>query len=81
VSSYRNGVVNPKTAVFGEVGLTGEVRGAMQAEARVREAQMLGFEKIIMPASNTSGLKRKLNIRVVGVDSVEKALQEIFGND
>jgi DNA repair protein RadA/Sms len=78
VSSYRNRVVNPKTAVFGEVGLTGEVRGAMQAEARAREAQALGFEKLIMPDSNTAGFKRLRDLRVVGVRSVEEALNELF---
>jgi DNA repair protein RadA/Sms len=78
VSSYRNQVVDPKTAVFGEVGLTGEVRGAMQAQARAREAQALGFKKIILPASNTAGLERLLGVRVVGVRSVEEALDELF---
>jgi len=78
VSSYRNRVVDPKTVVFGEVGLTGEVRGAMQAQARAREAQALGFKKIIMPASNTSGLERLLGVRAVGVRSVEEALDELF---
>src|SRR5215211_7066597 len=78
VSSYQNKVVDPKTAVFGEVGLTGEVRGAMQAQARAKEAQMLGFERIIMPDSNTAGLERLLGVRVVGVRSVEEALDELF---
>ncbi|HVF68719.1 MAG TPA: DNA repair protein RadA [Pyrinomonadaceae bacterium] len=78
VSSYRNLVVDPKTAVFGEVGLTGEVRGAMQAQARAREAQALGFKKIIMPATNTAGLERLLGVRTVGVRSVEEALDELF---
>jgi DNA repair protein RadA/Sms len=78
VSSYRNKVVDPKTAVFGEVGLTGEVRGAMQAQARAREAQALGFKKIVMPASNTAGLERLLGVRAVGVRSVEEALDELF---
>ncbi|HEV7891369.1 MAG TPA: DNA repair protein RadA [Pyrinomonadaceae bacterium] len=78
VSSYRNLVVDPRTAVFGEVGLTGEVRGAMQAQARAREAQALGFKKIIMPATNTAGLERLLGVRTVGVRSVEEALDELF---
>ncbi len=78
VSSYRNKVVDPRTAVFGEVGLTGEVRGAMQAEARAREAQTLGFKKLIMPDSNTAGLKRLKDLRVIGVKSVEEALSELF---
>ncbi len=78
VSSYQNRVVDPKTAVFGEVGLTGEVRGAMQAQVRAREAQALGFKKIVMPATNTAGLERLLGLRVVGVRSVEEALEELF---
>jgi DNA repair protein RadA/Sms len=77
-SSFRNLPVDPHTAVFGEVGLTGEVRGAMQAQSRAREAQALGFKKIIMPASNTAGLERLLGLRVVGVRSVEEALDELF---
>jgi len=77
-SSCKNAPIDPHTAVFGEVGLTGEVRGAMQAQARTREAQTLGFKKIIMPASNTVGLERLLGLRVVGVRSVEEALDELF---
>jgi DNA repair protein RadA/Sms len=77
-SSFRNQPVDAHTAVFGEVGLTGEVRGAMQAQARAREAQALGFKKIIMPASNTAGLERLIGLRAVGVRSVEEALDELF---
>ncbi len=77
-SSFKNVPLDAQTAVFGEVGLTGEVRGAMQAQARAREAQALGFKKIVMPASNTSGLERLLGVRVVGVRSVEEALDELF---
>jgi DNA repair protein RadA/Sms len=77
-SSFKNLPIDPHTAVFGEVGLTGEVRGTMQAAVRAREAQALGFQKIVIPASNTSGLERLLGIKVVGVRSVSDALQELF---
>ena len=77
-SSFKNLAIDPHTAVFGEVGLTGEIRGTMQASVRAREAQALGFEKIVIPASNTAGLERMLGVRVVGVRSVEEALQELF---
>ena len=77
-SSFKNMSIDPQTAVFGEVGLTGEVRGAMQAAVRVREAQALGFKKIVLPASNVAGLERLLGIRVVGVRSVDEALDELF---
>jgi DNA repair protein RadA/Sms len=77
-SSFKNSVLDPHTAVFGEIGLTGEVRGAMQASVRAREAQALGFKKIVMPASNVPGLERLLGVRVVGVRSVDEALDELF---
>ncbi len=77
-SSFKNMTVDPHTAVFGEVGLTGEVRGAMQPAVRAREAQALGFKKILMPASNAAGLERLLGLRVVGVRSVEEAMEELF---
>ena len=77
-SSFKNLPIDPHTAVFGEVGLTGEVRGAMQAQVRAREAQSLGFKKMIIPASNTAGLERLLGLRVVGVRTVEEALDELF---
>jgi DNA repair protein RadA/Sms len=78
VSSFKNMTIDPHTAVFGEIGLTGEVRGAMQASVRAREAQALGFKKIVMPASNVAGLERLLGVRVVGVRSVDEALEELF---
>jgi DNA repair protein RadA/Sms len=77
-SSYRNLQVPPETAVFGEVGLTGEVRGVLQAQARTREAQTLGFKKLILPESNKRGLERLLGIRVAGVKNLDQALEELF---
>lgn len=77
-SSFRNLQIPPETAVFGEVGLTGEVRGVLQAQARAREAQTLGFKKLIVPASNRTGLEKLLGIRVIGVRNLEEALEELF---
>jgi DNA repair protein RadA/Sms len=77
-SSFRNQPIDAHTAVFGEVGLTGEIRGSSQASVRAREAQALGFKRIVMPSSNTSGLEKLLGLRVVGVRSVDEALQQLF---
>lgn len=77
-SSFRNLQIPPDVAVFGEVGLTGEVRGVLQGETRAREAQTLGFKKLILPASNKKGLEKLLGIRVVGVRTLEEALDELF---
>jgi DNA repair protein RadA/Sms len=77
-SSFRNLQIPPETAVFGEVGLTGEVRGVLNAQSRAREAQTLGFKKLILPASNKPGLEKLLGIRIVGVKNLEEALDELF---
>ncbi|HEV7645115.1 MAG TPA: DNA repair protein RadA [Pyrinomonadaceae bacterium] len=77
-SSYRNLVIDADTVLFGEVGLTGEVRGSMQAQVRAREAQALGFKRLILPASNKTGLEKLLGLRVIGVKSVEEALEALF---
>ena len=77
-SSFRNLQVPPDTAVFGEVGLTGEVRGVLQAQTRAREAQTLGFKKLILPESNKKGLDKLLGMRVVGVKNLDQALDELF---
>jgi DNA repair protein RadA/Sms len=77
-SSHRNLQVPPEVAVFGEVGLTGEVRGVLQAQARAREAQTLGFKKLILPESNKKGLEKLLGIRVVGVKNLDEAMAELF---
>lgn len=56
ISSLRNIVVPEDTIVFGEVGLSGEVRAVPQAEERIREAEKLGFRRVILPAYNVKRL-------------------------
>lgn len=77
-SSFRSVAIPPEVAIFGEVGLTGEVRGVLQAQARAREAQTLGFKKLILPESNKKGLEKLLGLRVVGVRDLEQAMDELF---
>jgi DNA repair protein RadA/Sms len=77
-SSYKNLQIPPDVAVFGEIGLTGEVRGVLQAQMRAREAQTLGFKKLILPATNKTGLEKLLGMRVVGVRNLNEALDELF---
>src|SRR5687767_10767155 len=51
-SSVRNRGLAPSTAVFGEVGLSGEVRGVPQAPLRIREAAQMGFTRVVLPSAN-----------------------------
>ena len=51
-SSVRNRGLAPATAVFGEVGLSGEIRGIPQASLRIREAAQMGFTRVVLPSAN-----------------------------
>ncbi len=51
VSCLKDKAIDPQTCVFGEVGLSGEVRKVSQSERRIKEAKKLGFKKIISPES------------------------------
>ena len=76
-SSLRNRAVQPGTAVFGEVGLAGEIRGTPQAALRLREASQLGFARCVMPAGNTAAAAGE-TCRQVGVGTVEEALEALI---
>jgi DNA repair protein RadA/Sms len=71
----------PTTAMFGEVGLAGEVRGVTQAALRVREASQMGFRRCIMPEANIDPTDRQLagDCELVGVRTVGEALDELIG--
>jgi len=58
-SSVRNRAIPATTAMFGEVGLAGEVRGITQAPLRVREAAQMGFRRCIMPDANIDRTRRQ----------------------
>lgn len=74
-SSFRDIAIDPHTVVFGEVGLTGEVRGVNMAEKRVIEAAKLGFKKCILPKANLKGLKEIKDIKIYGVSNISEVLQ------
>lgn len=79
VSSYRNQPLSDKVIVFGEVGLTGEVRAVSHAEQRVAEAAKLGYEVCILPAANEASLKkgRKGQIKLAGIKNIRDLLNYI----
>ncbi|MBQ8945216.1 MAG: DNA repair protein RadA [Lachnospiraceae bacterium] len=73
-SSFKNRPLDPHTAVFGEVGLSGEVRSVSQAESRIKEASRLGFTTCVVPKSNADKLKGIKDIRIIGVASLDDAM-------
>ena len=74
VSSLKDRPVSPKTIVFGEVGLSGEVRAVSMAEQRVNEAVKLGFDTCILPQICLEKIKKNDKIRLIGVRSVREAI-------
>ncbi|MBP5306342.1 MAG: DNA repair protein RadA [Lachnospiraceae bacterium] len=71
VSSYKNRAMGSGTVCFGEIGLTGEIRGVGMAQARVAEAKKLGFKTVILPAVNKSGINIK-GINVIGISNIRE---------
>jgi DNA repair protein RadA/Sms len=80
-SSVRNRGLAPSTAVFGEVGLSGEIRGIPQAALRIREAVQMGFTRVVLPSANVDPSDVSLkdgDCELVGVRSVGEALDELI---
>ena len=81
VSSARNRPVDGRTALFGEVGLAGEVRAITQAARRVREAAQMGFSRCVMPAANVDPTDPGLagiDCELIGVRTVQEALDRLL---
>ena len=74
VSSYKNRPFDERTIVFGEVGLSGEVRAVNMPEQRVAEAKKLGFETCIVPEVSLDSVKSISGIKIIGVKSINEAI-------
>lgn len=78
ISSKLDKPIDDKTICFGEVGLSGEVRGVSMAEQRVQEAKKLGFERCILPNVCKNSFLRKIEgIELIGVTNVKEAMNAI----
>lgn len=78
-SSLRDQPTQPFDVVFGEVGLTGEVRGVSRVDQRVREAEKLGFRRVIVPEKSLKGWTPPTGIEIIGVNTVSEALKAALG--
>ena len=76
-SSFKNRAVPEDVVVFGEIGLSGEVRAVNMAQVRVQEAKKLGFSTVILPESNRAACQEISGIRLVGVRNVQEAIEFI----
>lgn len=76
-SSFKNRPVDEKMMVFGEVGLSGEVRAVSMAQKRLQEAKKLGFTTCILPKANADALKDEEGIRIIGASNVQEAIDRM----
>ena len=74
VSSYKNRPIDEKMIVFGEVGLSGEVRAVNMPEQRVSEAKKLGFETCVLPAVSRDIVKDMKGIKIVLVKTINDSM-------
>ena len=80
LSSYRNRPLPPRTVAFGEVGLTGEIRAVNLMQARIAEAEKMGYRTVIVPKrKKTEGEKNNAGIQVIEVATVQD-LQSVLRN-
>ena len=81
-SGYKNAPIDKDTAVFGEVGLTGEVRGVTFAEKRVNECVKMGFKRVVFPAKNFKSVKKfEDKIRLIPVQFVNQMIRKLFPDE
>ena len=74
VSSYKNQPIDEKMIVFGEVGLSGEVRAVNMPEQRVAEAKKLGFKTCVIPEVSREMVKGIKGINIIGVKTINDAI-------
>ncbi len=71
LSSLKNYAIPKNRCFFGELGLTGEVRGVNFPELRIREAKKLGFEKFFLPSNNKRHLKSDKSDQIEWLESIK----------
>ena len=75
-SSFAGRLLRPKTIVFGEVGVSGEVRAVMQAESSILEAKSLGFTDVVLPMKNAKQIKQGIEgMNLHGTETIGEALR------
>lgn len=75
VSSFKEIPLAQGLVIFGEVGLSGEVRAVSQAELRLREASRIGMKEAIIPFGNLERLKERFDLKIKGVKSINEVVE------
>jgi len=75
-SSYKDIPIDEKTIAVGEIGLSGEVRGVQHLDRRIKEAERMGFEKFICPASSLKNFNKNTKMKMIGVSSMYETIEK-----
>jgi DNA repair protein RadA/Sms len=78
MSSFLDRPVDRELVLFGEVGLSGEIRGVSQPDLRIREAKKLGFSRCLLSQSNLEGSKTPKGMELTGIESVQELYEALF---
>ena len=74
LSSFRDKPVDHRLLVFGEVGLSGEIRPVPNGEERLKEASKHGFETAIIPAANKPRNTTNIKMKLIAVNHLSDTL-------
>jgi DNA repair protein RadA/Sms len=77
-SSFLDRPIDSGTVVLGEVGLTGEIRGVSQMDARIREAARMGFNRCILPKTQTHDISRETKITLNKISNLKELIEQLF---
>ena len=72
ISSFKNRSIDPKTIIFGEVGLSGEIRAVGGAGQRINEAIKLGFNTFVIPKAGMKGIAVPDGIKIYSIDNIRQ---------
>jgi len=78
VSSFLGRPIDAGTVVCGEVGLTGEVRGVGQMEARIKEAAKMGFDRCILPKARVSDILPETDMALIRISNLKELVDHLF---
>ena len=77
-SSFLNKPIPRNTVTFGEVGLSGDIRGVGHTELRLKEALKLGFSRCVLAHKSLKAMKTTPEMKLIGVSTVQEALEVLF---
>ncbi len=77
-SSIGNKIIDSGALLLGEIGLGGELRSISHIEARLTEAEKMGFQSAVIPAGNKKGISKKFKLEIIAAHTAQQALDHVM---